>query len=360
MTRGCTRIGEVLRRACWHAAGLSLSSALSLCPFPAGVPGNPHGLAAAQESGRRADTVDVTMQVLDAEHNVPLLGALIELSGVTRRHVTGMDGKVTFEIPAGHYTFTTHKGGYATLRGDFGVIGPSELTVVMHELSDIDPSIPGRLLVRVAEFGSGRLIEGAAVSLPGGQGGLTDGSGWVEFSDVDGPVAEVTVQMLGYRKRTEPVTMHAGRTTVVEMAMSIDAVVLAPLEVEVRSGFLEAQGVYWRMDHGHAMHVFDSEDLIERGGVPYLAEAFRKIPGLHVYGDGIVVGRRQCVIATYWDGMPMKSSTAPSRGITPEDIELVEVYTGLRTPLRFSRWPGDINDCGAIAYWSKRLADRSR
>ncbi|MDE2985960.1 MAG: hypothetical protein OXU69_14750 [Gemmatimonadota bacterium] len=313
----------------------------------------------AQEPGRQAEVVRVTVQVRDAGNSAPLLGALIELSGQSRRYVTAMDGKVTLEIAPGHYTFTAHKGGYATLRGDFGVIGASGLTVAMHELGDVDTDIPGRLLVRVAEFGSGRLIEGAAVSLPGGQGGLTDGSGWVEFRDVERAVAEVTVQMLGYRKRTEPVTLREGRTTVVEVAMSIDAVVLAPIEVEVRSGFLEAQGVYWRMDHNRTMHVFDSEDLVERGGVPYLTEAFRKIPGLHVYGPGIILGRRQCEIATYWDGMPLEYSTPPGP-ITPDDIELVEVYTGLRTPLRFSRWPGDINDCGAIVFWSKRRADRSR
>ena len=317
----------------------------------------------AQEPDREANVVPVTVQVSDAESSAPLLGALIELTGQSRRYVTGMDGKVTFELPPGHYAFTAHKGGYATLRGDFGVVGASDLAVVMHGLGDVDASIPERLLVRVAEFGTGRLIEGAAVSLPGGQGGLTDGSGWVEFRDVGGAVAEVAVQMLGYRKRTEPVTLHEGRTTVVEVAMSIDAVVLAPIEVEVRSGFLEAQGVYWRMDRGRTMHVFDSEDLIERGGRPYLTEAFRKIPNLHIYGGGLILGRRQCELAVYWDGMPLRFATIPwwqLDEIPPEEIELVEVYTGLRTPLRFSRWPGDINDCGAIAFWSRRRADRSR
>ena len=74
-----------------------------------------------QEPDQETEVVRVTMQVRDAESNAPLLGALIELTGLSRRYVTGIDGRVTFEIPAGHYTFTAHKGGYATLRGDFGV-----------------------------------------------------------------------------------------------------------------------------------------------------------------------------------------------------------------------------------------------
>ena len=350
----------LLRRTRCRTVLASLAACLSGESFVS-VPG-----LKAQEPAREAETVRVTMQVRDAVRSAPLLGALIELTGQSGPYVTGMDGRATFEVPAGHYTFTAHKGGYATLRGDFGVVGPSELTVVMHELGDVDTSIPERLLVRVAEFGSGRLIEGAVVSLPGGRGGLTDGSGWVEFGDVDGKLAEVTVQMIGYRKRTEPVTLHEGRTTVVEIAMSIDAVVLAPIEVEVRSGFLERHGVYWRMDHGHAMHVFDTDDLIERGGVPYLAEAFRRIPNLHVFGERIF-GRRGCMIAVYWDGVPEQFGeyiVRPVPGglnhVPPEEIELVEVYTGIRTPSRFSRWPGDTNDCGAIAVWSKRQADRSR
>lgn len=327
-----------------------------------GAPAPGGGVLGAQEPAGAAERVSVTLRVLDAEGEAPLLGVLIELSGVSRRYVTGLAGEAYLDIPPGHYTFTVRKGGYATLRGDFGVIGASELTVVMHELGDVDTSVPGRLLVRVAEFGSGSLIEGATVSVPGAGGGLTDGNGWVEFTDLAGPDAEVTIRMIGYRTRTEPVTLREGRTTVVEVAMAIDAVVLAPLEVEVRSGFLEAQGVYWRMDHGRSMHVFDSEDLIERGGKPYILMAFTNIPNLHVYGHDLILGRRQCELATYWDGMPINLAATPDLPgpIQPEDIELVEVYTGLRTPTRFSRWPGDINTCGAIAWWSKRRADRSR
>ena len=179
-------------------------------------------------AGQEAETVPVTIRLRDAETNGVLMGALVELPGQSRRYVTGMDGRVSFEVPMGRYALTAHKGGYATLQGDFRVIRAGELTFLMHELGDVDTSIPGRLLVRVAEFGSGRLIEGAAVSLVGGQGGFTDGSGWVEFGEVSGPVAEVTVQMFGYERRTEPVTLHEGRTTVVEVAMSVDAVVLAP------------------------------------------------------------------------------------------------------------------------------------
>ena len=82
---------------------------------------------AAQE----AETVPVTIRLLDAETNEVLMGALVELRGQSRRYVTGMDGRVSFEVPMGRYALTAHKGGYATLRGDFRVIRAGELTFLM-------------------------------------------------------------------------------------------------------------------------------------------------------------------------------------------------------------------------------------
>ena len=302
--------------------------------------------------------VRMTVRLLEAETNGVLRGALIELSGLPRRYVTGTDGRATLEVPMGYYTLTAHKGGYATLRGDFRVIHSGELTFRMHELGDVDTSIPERLLVRVAEFGSGRLIDGAAVLLPGGQARMTDGQGWVEFRDLSGPVAEVTVKMFGYETRTEPVSLHEGRTTVLEVAMSVDAVVLAPIEVTAQSRFLEKQGVYWRIDRGWPDRLLTREELMERAE-PRLADAFRNLfPGLRVDYWGpfaVLMTHLGCVIPVYLDGQPLTTSDPVGLNIDDilaEEVALAEVYETGRTPGRF---PGA---CGAVLLWSRQRAGK--
>ena len=296
-------------------------------------------------------TVRMTVRLLEAETNGVLRGALIEIPGLPRRFVTGTDGRVSFEIPLGHYTLTARKGGYATLRGDFRVIDSGELTFLMHELGDVDTSIPERLLVRVAEFGSGRLIAGAAVSLPGGRARMTDGQGWVEFRDVSGPVAEVTVGALGYEKRTEPVPLHEGRTTVLEVAMSVDAVVLAPIEVQAESRFLEKQGVYWRIDRGWPDTVMTRKEIMERAD-PLLADAFHKLQGVRVERHGSstrIRGRATCYLSVYMDGLPLGFWGLGIDDLRPEDVSLAEVYLGEQQPGRYGG-----GKCGMILLWSRR------
>lgn len=147
--------------------------------------------------------------------------------------------------------------------------------------------------------------------------------------------------------------------------MTVEAVPLAPLEVEVRSRFLEKQGVYWRIDHDRVTHLFDSDDLIERmreRGSPLLGHAFTGLPGLRVWylGGPYFVGSRGCEIPVYWDGMMWGNPYGHFDDIPPEAVEVVEVYIGPRTPRRFERWRGDLNDCGAILFWSKERASRTR
>lgn len=333
-----------------------VAAALSAAPLA------PTSGLAAQEPEQDTAVFRVTANLRDADTKEALMGALIEVTGHPGRYVTGMHGQVGFDLPAGHYTFTAHKGGYATLRGDFHVVRAGNLMVMMHELADVDTSIPGRLLVRVAEFGSGRLIEGAAVALSGGQFRITDGQGWVEFPDLGGPVAEVTVRSFGYETRTETVSLQDGRTTVVEVSLAIDAVVLAPLEVEARSRFLERHGVYWRLDRGWADHLLTREELMERSE-PYLSDAFRRLPGVQVIREGHQAGLATysgCPIPVFLDGRPVGLAGLNMNDLQPEELEFAEVYDHGRVPGRYLS-AADFLDpfhhiCGIVLLWSRKRA----
>ena len=257
----------------------------------------------------------------------------------------------------GDYTVTSHKGGYATLSGAFRVVGDGVLTVMMHELGDLETSIPERLLLRVAEFGTGRLIEGAVVSIFDGPPRLTDGQGWVEFTGLNGPVTDVTVEMFGYETRTEPISLHEGRTTVVEVAMAINAVVLAPIEVVASSRFLEKQGVYWRIERGWPDRLMSREELMKKAE-PRLADAFRHLPGIRVDYRGALAAlttHTGCPIAVYLDGQPLTASDPVGLNIDDvlaEDVEFAEVYYRGRVPARFG------GRCGAVLLWSRKRARR--
>ena len=231
----------------------------------------------------------------------------------------------------------------------------------MRELGDVDTSISDRLMVRVSEFGSGRLMQGASVSVRGERVRLSDGQGWVVFWDLSGPVAEVIVEGLGYETRTESVSLQEGRTTVVEVAMAIEALVLAPLEVEAEAGLLEKQGVYWRIDRGWPTKVLTREELMERA-VPNLSDAFRNlIPGIFVEYEGHLTVLRSpggCRVGVYLDGQLLGLNVVGLNidDILAEDVELAEYYEPGRVPARFGG--GQARNCGLVLLWSQRRAGK--
>ena len=314
--------------------------------------------AAARQPGPDTTLFRVTLHLRNVEDGEPLLGALIELPGHPRPYVTGMNGHVSVEVRAGRHTLTANKGGYTSLYGAFRVAGDGDLGISMRELGDVDTSIPQRLLVRVSEFGSGRLIQGASVSVPGEGARLSDGQGSVEFEDLRGPVAEVTVEGFGYETHTGPVTLNEEGTTVAEVAMAINALVLDPLEVQAGSTFLERMGVNWRVERGWPDSLLTRETLMEEGK-PNLADAFRRLPGVMVSFRGPIVVLTTyggCPIPVLLDGMPVGTSVVglSLNDIPAEYLELAEVYQGGRVPGRFGPSP-----CGLILLWSREAATSS-
>ncbi len=301
------------------------------------------------------DLVRITARVQDVDTRTNLLGAVLELSGVANRYVTGEGGRVSFDAALGDYTLTVRKGGYSTLRGDFTVFRAGEFLLRMSQSTDGDMNAPSRLLVRVVESRSERPIEGATVTLVGGPVGVTNSDGRADFRDLESRLAQVRVEMIGYAVRTEPVALHPDRTTAVDVEMTIEAVPLRPLRVEVRSRFLEANGVYRRMDQGRVMHLL-TRRVIEDRGSARISDAFSRVPGLKISREStyrsVLMAPSNCPLSIYVDGVPFGVDIEGSVNIDqipPNWVELAEVYWGNRAPIEY-RGEG----CGVVLIWTRQ------
>ncbi len=300
--------------------------------------------------------VRVTVQMRDAESRAPLMGALVRVPGQPRPYITGVDGQVAFELPAGKYVITARKGGYSTLTHELDVSRPEEVALRLRRLEEVEAGLPATLLVRVREAQSGRPVEGAAVSLAGGETRIADKRGNVRFATLSGE-ARINVEMIGYANRTEPVSVHSDGTTVVDLALAVDAVVLPPIEVEVRSRHLLANGVYRRIDSGQVMRLLTRKQL-EEFPVSFLSDAFANVPGVRVdrqnLGDTKLLGPGRgnpdgCELTVYVDGMPTEMNID---AFSPEMVELAEVYWGLRTPIQYRGV--NASNCGVVLLWTRR------
>ena len=313
--------------------------------------------AGAQERG----VVRITAHIVDVDTGEELEGAVIALSGVANRHVTGPDGRVSFDAAIGDYALTIRKGGYATVEGGFSVFRPGDFNLMLRKAEYGDLRTPARLLVRVVDAVAGTPVEGATVSLVDGRIAPTNVDGRVAFDGLDSELTQVTVERIGYATRTEPVTLHPDRTTAVEVALTIEAVALRPIKVEVRSRFLESHGFYQRLDQGVVMRLLTRESIEQRGS-PLISDAFARVPGLRIdrpTTHRALLQARDCVLAIFVDGVEWGVDIEESVNIDqipPEWVEVAEVYWGSRTPPQYrSRSNGG---CGSALIWTRQAVGR--
>lgn len=324
-----------------------------------GIAPIPPAMGVAQERG----PVRVTAHLQDVDTRADLEGVVIALSGVATRYVTGPDGRVTFDAAIGDYTLTLRKGGYATLEGGFQVIRSGDFSLMMRKAEDGDLMTPARLLVKVVDAVSGTPVEGATVALEDGRLAPTNGDGRVEFDDLASRLTQVTIDRIGYATRTEPVTLHPDRTTAIEVALSIEAVALRPIRVEVRSRFLESHGYYRRLDQGVVMRLLTRQSIEARGS-PFISDAFARVPGLRIDRPNTQrahLQARDCLLAIFVDGVEWGvdiEGTVNVDQIPPEWVEVAEVYWGGQTPPEYrSRWNGG---CGSALIWTRQAVNRNQ
>ncbi len=338
LTAGSCRWNRLRATLLALVAGVSLAAAVA----------SAHAVE-AQEASQEAGVVAWTAQVRDATSNEALLGAVIELGGMVRRYVTDVDGRAVMDVPRGRYKVTVRRWGYDKLTGDLEVIRSGELTLEMHRTSNVDLDAPGRLLVRVVNGESGDPIEGALVSLPEGGSRVTDRSGQAEFESLRQPVARFAVETSGYGKRTAPVALRPDRTTAVRVEMAVKMAAPRPIEIEMRSRFLEAAGTHdFMARRGKRTHVL-TRDMLDQLAVTRLTDAFRALPGIRVdrlvSGATRLVNRSRCSLRLYVDGT-RRNTDHPNvqrrfviDGLAPESVELIEVWEN--------------PSCGTVLIWTR-------
>jgi Carboxypeptidase regulatory-like domain/TonB-dependent Receptor Plug Domain len=257
------------------------------------------------------------------------------------------------------------------------------LAILITALAAVDPlhaqtGVATRLVGRVIDQENARPVGGALIHLDSATTALSDDRGWFIFGAVSAGSHMVRVEMIGYASRDDSLDVRAGQVNEIRLTIARTAISLEPIEVTVRSGWLESSGFYEREESSAAGHFVNRAD-IERKQPRVLTDLLSDIPGLRVHF--LDAGRKHvritrggttnlqafdprqelvlpgCEPDLYLDGQ-LYRERIPRDGtenkvdafdiVEPQLIEGIEVYTGSTAPLQYQ------NSCGVILVWTKR------
>jgi hypothetical protein len=317
----------------------------------------------------------------------PLGGTLIIFGEQGTSTVSDSQGFFAIpELPRGTHRLEADRVGFEITDGQVQLPFDGELIILMTPGDVEDLSVPGRIEGVVTQDQGGALqnVDVTVAGQPGARG-LTNAQGRFTISGVEPGSHQVRFAHLGYVERTATLVVHPARVTQVDASLSTDVIELQPIQVVVRSDYLERNGFYRReRSRTGGGRFFDSQD-IEEIGATELSDVLRRVPGLRISrsgfstvaqsrrsiswgldtnfdpnGQGIFrqgvtrrsagTGRPPCVLAVYLDGVPTFDSDLD--WIPVSQIQAVEVYSGgIGAPIMFTVGGAT---CGAVAVWTRR------
>lgn len=303
-----------------------------------------------------------TGQVGDQGSGVVLSNALVELADLGRRAVTDQEGRITFEdLPRGEYRLRVEALGYVPLDGTLSVPGREQFAVLLEQADVADPDAPGGIAGRVVDD-HGNAISDVDIVVTGraGSRGLSNRQGRFALTDVAPGLLEVHFTRLGYAPRTAFLVVQPGRTVDLDVEMPTAAIEIAPIEVTVRSQFLEREGFYKRGALGWGQ-TWDRKQIESLAPV-YVSDIVRRANGVFVqrlpggvdtYLQAINLrvstpDRGLCALAVYVDGI--RTGTFNLNQVDLGDIEAMEVYTGGNGPIEYQL----MNPCSVVLIWTHR------
>ncbi len=317
-----------------------------------------------------AERFDKTGRVGDAVSGQPLAGALLELVGRGVQAITDRNGSAEFVgLAAGTYRVKAQRLGYQDSEGIIQVPGGPRFLVLMTRDDVADPGEPGRIVGRVSEGPNNWLsnVEVAVLDQPFAHT-LTNRDGRFTMREVEPGLLDVRFSRLGYAPRSVKIVVQPGRTVEVAATMFVEPIELDPIQVTARSSFLERTGFYRRAESGSGTHI--TAQQIEQLVPQRLSHVLQnRVPGLRIqygaYGppptDTVPFSgpassavarpmsrRSNCALTVYVDGRQEMMEVDLDHWL-PEELEAIEVYTGIDTPAEFAT-----NYCGVILLWTRR------
>lgn len=226
--------------------------------------------------------------------------------------------------------------------------------------ADVAPDSLADLVGVVASAETGKVIDGARVSIPELDLSFTsDAEGRFELRRMPPGTYRVRIQYLGYSTNESPVPVKPGRRTRVVFLLNRDVLEVADIEVQVRrtdrseprSAFRE------RMREGRFGVFITREDILEREP-ENMSDMLREIPDVRVspveWGQATVFFRdgtgSLCKPTLFVDGNPAPGFALDN--LAPDAVEGIELYRRpSEMPVQF-KGVGPA-DCGVLVVWSQ-------
>lgn len=301
--------------------------------------------------------------------NRPISGVLVFMDEGPDSDTTGAVGAFRLEgITPGTHMLNVRKAGFAprTFRLVFAPNEPDRRDVGGIMLAD-GPDPTATIVGQVTAGVGGQPLGGAVVELNGDRVALTDDDGFFLVRDVT--IAwgsnQLEVHHLSFTDVIDEFWI-ANLNETLEFFVSLDVrpIELSGIVVEAAPTLNEIRmrPFYERRERTAGHFIIRSE--IEARDRPTLTELLRGIPGVRVeYGGpyGIQVyltrspaSRSQCPSpVVYLDGMLIVNTGEAvdlNALVTPEQIEGIELYTGVTVPIEFNR---SGSTCGVVVIWSR-------
>ena len=210
-------------------------------------------------------------------------------------------------------------------------------------------------VVGVVTDTTGRLLEGAHVSLWGASAGVTNVDGRFALDSLPAGTGTLEAQYLGFEPVRKVVDLASVRTDSVRIVMSKAVRVLSAVQVTSKRGLLRYQEFDERRKTGTG-HYYTGADVAKTDPL-LLSDFFYRVPGIRVQpvsgvdfellstqGGGM---NNLCSPAVWINNVPIQQGGL-NQLVQPNEVVGIEVYNAATAPQRYKA-----GECGVVIIWTK-------